>query len=103
MNATRERLARVPLAARVVIGVVVALVVVKLGARALDQSVGGGEPSGAPSSSFATAPAGLAGYADLLRRWGHPITRQRGDLLDATLAPSSTLMVLDPGFLSDTD
>jgi hypothetical protein len=99
----RERITRVPLAARVVIGVVVALVGLSLGARLLDRSVGGGEPTGAPASSFATTPSGLAAYSELLRRYDHPVTRQRGDLVDASLDPASTLMILDPQFLDDAD
>ncbi|MDQ1521226.1 MAG: hypothetical protein QOI55_2299 [Actinomycetota bacterium] len=103
MTGTRERLAQLPRSVRVVIAVVAALVLVNIGARALDQSVGGSEPTGAPSSSFATTPAGLAAYAELLRRWDHPITRQRGNLVDAAIPRSATLMILDPEFLGDTD
>jgi hypothetical protein len=55
------------------------------------------EPSGPASSSFATVPEGLAAYADLLRRAGHPVSRRQEPLSDgARLAPASTLIVLDP-------
>src|SRR5690348_10321349 len=88
---------------RVVIGVVIVLVVANLAARALDQSVGGSSPGGAPSSSYATAPRGLAAYAELLRRTGHPITRLRGKLVDDSMPFGATLMILDPDVLTDND
>jgi len=53
-------------------------------------------PRGPESSSFATSPAGLAAYADLLRRAGHPVERRRRDLAGERLPPDRTLVVLDP-------
>ena len=53
-------------------------------------------PQGPKSSSFATAPEGLAAYADLLRRAGHPVERRRRDLAGDRLSPERTLVVLDP-------
>jgi hypothetical protein len=103
MSSVRERVAALPLALKVVVAGVVVLVAFNLLARALDESVGGGEPSGAPASSFATAPEGVGAYAELLRRYDHPITRQRGDLVDAELPPTSTLMVLDPRSLDENE
>jgi hypothetical protein len=100
MTSMRERVARVPMAVRAVVVIAVALVVLNVGARALDQSVGGSDPSGSPSSSYATVPSGLAAYAELLRRYDHPVVRQRGDLVDGAVDPSATLMVLDPDVLS---
>jgi hypothetical protein len=100
MTSLRERVARAPLAVRVVVVIAVALVALNLLARALDQSVGGSEPSGRRSSSYATVPSGLAAYAELLRRYDHPIDRQRGDLVDGALDETATLMVLDPDVLS---
>ena len=53
-------------------------------------------PQGPESSSFATSPEGLAAYADLLRRAGHPVERRRRELAGERLSPQSTLVVLDP-------
>jgi hypothetical protein len=99
----RDRIAGVPVAARAVVAVIVVLVLLNLGARLLDQSVGGGEPTGAPASSFATRRDGVAAYAELLNRWGHRTVRQRGDLVEAELPSAVTLMILDPRFLSEND
>jgi hypothetical protein len=54
------------------------------------------EPSGPASSSYATAPHGLAAYADLLRRAGHSVVRLRDVPGEADLDPASTVVVLDP-------
>lgn len=53
-------------------------------------------PSGPTSSSYATAPKGLAAYADLLRRAGHPVERRQRALAGESLDPRRTLVVLDP-------
>jgi hypothetical protein len=103
VNGLRERFAGTPIALRVVVGLIVVLVLFNLAARARDAWGGGGSPSGAPSSSYATAPAGLAAYSDLLGRWGHRVTRQRGDLTDGAVDARETLMVLDPTFLSENE
>jgi Domain of unknown function (DUF4350) len=55
--------------------------------------------SGPASSSFATADDGLAAYADLLAKTGHPVTRLRRTPARATLDPRQTLVVLDPQVL----
>jgi Domain of unknown function (DUF4350) len=54
-------------------------------------------PSGPASSSYATTTRGLAAYAELLSRLGHPVSRLRVAPSDTTLDPSSTLVLLDPG------
>ena len=54
------------------------------------------EPRGPQSSSYATAPAGLAAYADLLRRAGHRVERRRRPLADGPAVAGGTLVVLDP-------
>jgi hypothetical protein len=54
------------------------------------------DPSGPISSSYATAPAGLAAYADLLARSGHRVDRIRAELSVARLDPDETVVVLDP-------
>jgi hypothetical protein len=53
-------------------------------------------PSGPASSSYATTTRGLAAYAELLSRLGHPVARLRVAPSDTTLDPRSTLVLLDP-------
>lgn len=73
-----------------VAGAVVALVVaaVLLG-RAPQQ------PSGPPSSSYATTPDGLAAYATLLERAGHDVRRVRTPLDQRTPPRADTLVIVD--------
>src|SRR5207247_2181444 len=54
-------------------------------------------PGGPRSSSYATAPDGLAAYAELLGDYGHSVRRIRSPASETTLDPSSTIVVLDPG------
>jgi Domain of unknown function (DUF4350) len=56
-------------------------------------------PQGPVSSSYATAPAGLAAWAELGARAGHPIVQLREPIDRARLEPSSTVVVLDPNAL----
>ena len=56
-------------------------------------------PSGPPSSSYATAPRGMAAFAELLEDSGHPVLRLRDLPGKARLDPRSTLVVLDPDLL----
>ena len=61
-------------------------------------------PSGPPSSSFATSPAGVAAYAELLAREGRPLGEPiRDELADSEVldASSATVVLLDPGSLDD--
>jgi hypothetical protein len=53
------------------------------------------EPRGPESSTYATAPAGLAAYADLLRDAGHRVERRRRPLADRPRVSEGTLVVLD--------
>jgi len=77
-----------------VVGVVAAAIVaVNLGLRALDQATR--SPGGPASSSFATAPEGVAAYAELLRRFDRPVVRLREPPRDTKLDPRSTLVLLD--------
>jgi hypothetical protein len=57
-------------------------------------------PSGPASSSYATTPAGVAAWAELLQRSGHPVSRLRRDLGQAALDPGATLVVLGVGSLA---
>ena len=54
-----------------------------------------GSGTDSPSSSYSTGPTGSGAYAELLRRFDHPVDRIRGDLDRARLAPRSTLVILD--------
>ena len=54
------------------------------------------EPDGPPSSSYATAPAGLAAYASVLQRSGHPVRRVRERVAEQAPRTDETLVVLDP-------
>jgi Domain of unknown function (DUF4350) len=60
-------------------------------------------PSGPRSSSYATASHGLAAYASLLSRNGHPVSRLREAPADASLDSDDTLVVLDPVGLTQAD
>lgn len=75
--------------------VLVAIVIVwNLVAEGVDRI--GGQPSGPPSSSYATTPSGVAAYADLLARRGHEVSRIRTAPADAELDPRATVVMLDP-------
>ena len=63
---------------------------------ALLHSLWGGTPSGPTSSSYATAPDGVAAYASLLGRVGHRVSRLRGNVAGARLDPATTVVLLDP-------
>ncbi len=52
-------------------------------------------PSGPPSSSYATSPAGLAAYAELLERAGHDVRRVRASLADRRPVRGETVVVVD--------
>jgi len=78
---------------QIVVGFAVGIIALNLLASALDESVGGSEPGGAPGSSYATSSEGFAAYADLLARYGHRVSRQRGNLADAQLDPGTTLVI----------
>ncbi|MGI8596784.1 MAG: DUF4350 domain-containing protein [Thermoleophilaceae bacterium] len=57
-------------------------------------------PGGPPSSTYATAPEGLAAYADLLARNGHDVSRVRARADRAPLGRDATVVVLDPDSVS---
>ena len=59
------------------------------------EAVTGSEPGGPASSSYATAPEGMAAFAELLHARGHPVGRHRTDLDRASLDPAATLVVAD--------
>lgn len=53
-------------------------------------------PEGPRSSSYATSPAGLAAYASVLDRAGHPVRRLRTSISDKPPRSDETLVILDP-------
>jgi hypothetical protein len=61
------------------------------------------DPGGPTSSSYATAPTGLAAYADLLAQNGHPVRQLRDRPARARLDPRSTVVLLDPGTVLRAD
>jgi Domain of unknown function (DUF4350) len=81
-------------ARKLVAALVAALVALNILVLALGEAFS--EPGGPTSSSYATAPDGLAAYADLVRARGHGVTRLRESLDEAGLEPRSTLVLLDP-------
>lgn len=54
---------------------------------------------GPTSSSYATTPGGLAAYAELLARAGHPVTELRRPPAPGVLSSSQTVVLLDPDLL----
>jgi hypothetical protein len=56
----------------------------------------GGEPGGPASSSYATGARGIAAWAELLVRAGHPVSRLRVPIGRARLNPADTLVLLAP-------
>ena len=87
---------------RIGLGIAAALVALNL-VLAFARSLTGGSPGGPPSSSYATGPAGVAAYAELLERSGQRVGRLRRSVAEATLDPRETLILLDPGFVGGDD
>jgi uncharacterized protein DUF4350 len=91
-------------AARAVIVLLVLAVVVNIVLSLLDSSTRGADETAPQSSSLSTGNDGLAAYAELLRRNDRDTDAQRGDITDAALSPTDTLVVLDPiGFDRDEE
>jgi hypothetical protein len=88
---------RVGIGVAIVIG---AVLVLNALAGGVDRAVGGHEPSGVPGSSYGTQDTGLAGLAQLLARYGHPVSRVRGEITDQTLDPNTTAFVIEPATLT---
>jgi Domain of unknown function (DUF4350) len=82
-------------AAVVIIGALIGLAVLL---RVIDALLP--EPHGPTSSSYATSPHGLAAYASLLARHGHPVRQVRVPVADRRPRPGETLVVLDPGVVA---
>jgi Domain of unknown function (DUF4350) len=83
--------------ARTAVVLIAALIAFALVLRAIDALVPA--PHGPTSSSYATSPGGLAAYASLLERAGHPVRRVRVRIADKWPRAGETLVVLDPDVL----
>jgi hypothetical protein len=99
----RERWRAMHPGARALAVAVAVIVIVEVGLAALDAATRGSQPSGPTSSSLSTAHSGLAAYAELLARNGHPVSHQRGSLAGARLDPAATLVLLDPDHIDRND
>lgn len=62
-----------------------------------------GTPGGRQSSSYATAPDGIAALAELLARRGHPVAPIRGTLTHDALPEDGVLVVLDPETIAEEE
>jgi hypothetical protein len=60
-------------------------------------------PHGPRSSSYATAPEGLAAYASLLAQHDYPVRRVRDAPSESPLDPQDTVVLLDPGSVGPDD
>jgi Domain of unknown function (DUF4350) len=81
--------------------IAVGVVALNLALREVDQRTR--PPGGPTSSSFATAPDGAAGYAELLERFDRPVIRLREAPSETELSPESTLVLLDAEGLTQDD
>lgn len=86
-----------------IVGSVVAIVVAVNVVLASLGDVVPRSPGGPSSSSFATAPDGLAAYADLLERSGHDVTRLGRRVGPDDLAAGATAVIADPEQLSEAE
>ena len=89
--------------ARFLVGAVVFVLALNLLTAGVTVVTGGSGPGGPTSSSYATAGDGLAAYAELLARHGHPVDRVRTSLDSAPLDPAATLVLADPGEVSEAE
>jgi hypothetical protein len=79
---------------RFALGVVAALVAFGIVLAVIDRIAP--QPKGPQSSSYATSPRGLAAYAAVLERHGHPVRRLRQAVAEKPPRAGETLIVLDP-------
>jgi hypothetical protein len=99
MTALADRWERASTVSKAVVVVVALLVALNILGAAADELVGGDQPGGPTSSSYATGDDGVAAYASLLARAGHPVGRARVPLSRVPLAAAFTVVVLDPDTL----
>lgn len=86
---------------RIAAGVLAVVIVVNVVLYVLDSALGG--QKGPTSSSYATAPDGLAAYAALLSRRDREVQRLRESPAEAPLDPATTLVILDPDAVDSTE
>jgi hypothetical protein len=87
---------------RFVIGVVLVLIALNVASRAVETVFP--QPGGPASSAYATSEDGFAAYAELLRRAGHEVDRERELPRELDVAPGETTVVLaDAGLVEDAD
>jgi hypothetical protein len=100
-----RRRVRIPLpenpAVRWIGGAVLFVVALNLLVTAIGSYAEG--PSGPVSSSYATSPKGVAAWAELLERAGHPVEQLRLRPAAASLDRNATVVILDPDFVSPDD
>ena len=89
--------------ARALVGVVALVLGLNLITAGISVVTGGSGPGGPTSSSYATGGDGLAAYAELLARHGHPVRRLRVSLDKAQLDPGTTLVLADPSRMTDAE
>ena len=89
--------------ARVVVAVAAFILGVNLLTAGVTVISGGSGPGGPMSSSYATGGDGLAAYAELLRRDGHPVQQLRVSLDRAELDPGTTLVLADPTGMTEAE
>lgn len=99
----RERWHSLPAWARRLLAAAAVVLGLNAGLAGLESVTGGAGPEGPVSSSYATAPRGLAALAELLRDQGHPVRRLRAGLDDVALDPAATLVVADAPDLTEAE
>ena len=87
-------------ATRAVVTVVVLVIGLNLLVEGVTVITGGRGPGGPTSSSYATADDGLAAFAELVGRRGHPVRQLRVPLDEAGLDPGWTVVLADPSDVS---
>ena len=86
---------------RISLGVAGGLLLANLVLATIERAAGA--PSGPPSSSYATAPEGLAAWAGLLEQHGHAVDQVREPIVETALDPSTTVVVLDAAEITPED
>jgi hypothetical protein len=91
-----------PRVRRVLTGLVIAVIAYEALAYSIDEFTPNSS-GGATSSSYTTDATGVAAYAELLQRTGHPVRRLRAALARTDLRSDAFVVVLDPTFLAPAD
>ena len=86
---------------RVLLGLVGLVIAINLVSRAVE--IVFPEPSGPPSSSYATSEDGFAAYAELLRREGHEVDRLRERPHELDVDRAATVVIADAGVVEARD